>query len=161
MEYKHFPEKQGLYDPRFEHDSCGVGFVCDIKGRKSNQIIRQGLEVLRRLAHRGATGADPKTGDGAGILLQIPHQFFIKVCSREGINLPDEGEYGTGLVFLPFDKKEYEYCKKVFAKFIKDEKQMLLGWRKVPVDNSDIGKTAQETQPVIEQVFIASANNFF
>ena len=157
MEYKHFPEKQGLYDPRFEHDSCGVGFVCDIKGRKSNQIIRQGLEVLRRLAHRGATGADPKTGDGAGILLQIPHQFFIKVCSREGINLPDEGEYGTGLVFLPFDKKEYEYCKKVFAKFIKDEKQMLLGWRKVPVDNSDIGKTAQETQPVIEQVFIASA----
>jgi len=154
MKFKHFPEKQGLYDPAFEHDSCGVGFVCDIKGRKSNEIIRQGLEVLRRLSHRGATGADPKTGDGAGILIQIPHHFFTRVCAQEGITLPSEGEYGTGLVFLPTDKKERQYCKKLFAKFIREEGQVLLGWRNVPVDDSDIGKTAQETQPVIEQVFI-------
>jgi glutamate synthase domain-containing protein 1 len=132
-----------------------VGFVCDIKGRKSNEIIRQGLEVLRRLSHRGATGADPKTGDGAGILIQIPHRFFTKVCAEIGINLPYEGDYGIGLVFLPADKKERQYCKKVFAKFIREEGQILLGWRNVPVDDSDIGNTARETQPVIEQVFIA------
>jgi len=154
MKYNHLPQKQGLYDPRFEHDSCGVGFVCDIKGSKSNEIIRQGLEVLRRLSHRGATGADPKTGDGAGILIQIPHRFFTKVCTEIGIDLPCEGEYGTGVVFLPTDKRERQYCKKVFAKFIKEEGQILLGWRNVPVDDSDIGKTAQKTQPVIEQVFI-------
>jgi glutamate synthase domain-containing protein 2/glutamate synthase domain-containing protein 1/glutamate synthase domain-containing protein 3 len=155
MKYTHHFEKQGLYDPAFEHDSCGVGFVCNIKGRKSNEIVRQGLEVLRRLSHRGATGADPKTGDGAGILIQIPHRFFTRVCAKERINLPCEGDYGTGLVFLPPGKKERQYCQKVFAKFIKEEGQILLGWRKVPVDDSDIGKTAQETQPVIEQVFIA------
>jgi len=155
MNFKHYPRKQGLYDPAFEHDSCGVGFVCDIKGRKSNQIIRQGLEVLRRLSHRGATGADPKTGDGAGILIQIPHAFFTKVCAQEGISLPAEGEYGTGLVFLPQDKQERQYCKKIFEKFAKEEGQVFLGWRRVPVDDSDIGKTARETQPVIEQPFIA------
>jgi len=155
MKYNHLPPKQGLYDPRFEHDSCGVGFVCDIRGKKSNEIIRQGLEVLRRLAHRGATGADPKTGDGAGILIQIPHRFFTKACAEIGINLPCEGDYGTGLIFLPPDKKERQYCKKVFAKFIREEGQILLGWRNVAVDDSDIGKTARETQPAIEQVFIA------
>jgi len=155
MKFKHYPKKQGLYDPTFEHDSCGVGFVCDIRGRKSNEIIRQGLEVLRRLSHRGATGSDPKTGDGAGILIQIPHRFFTKVCAEIGINLPCAGDYGTGLVFLPADKGERQYCKKVFAKFIREEGQILLGWRNVPVDDSDIGKTAQETQAMIEQVFIA------
>jgi glutamate synthase domain-containing protein 2/glutamate synthase domain-containing protein 1/glutamate synthase domain-containing protein 3 len=154
MKFKHFPKKQGLYDPAFEHDSCGVGFVCDIRGRKSNEIIRQGLEVLRRLAHRGATGADPKTGDGAGILIQIPHRFFTKVCAEIGINLPCKGGYGTGLVFLPPNKKERQYCKKVFTKFIREEGQIFLGWRNVPVDDSDIGKTARETQAMIEQVFI-------
>jgi len=145
---------KGLYDPQFEHDSCGVGFVCDIQGVKSNAIIRQGVEVLKRLAHRGATGADPKTGDGAGILIQLPHRFFAKVCAEIGINLPAEGEYATGLVFLPTDKKERQYCKKVFAKFIREKGQLLLGWRNVPVDHSDIGKAARKAQPVIEQVFI-------
>ncbi|MCL4441463.1 MAG: hypothetical protein M1609_13000, partial [Firmicutes bacterium] len=89
--------KQGLYDPAFEHDACGVGFVCNIKGKKSNQIVRQGLEVLVRLSHRGATGADPKTGDGAGILIQFPHQFFVKAAKEAGISVPLEGEYGSGL----------------------------------------------------------------
>jgi len=154
MKPEHFPYKQGLYDPRFEHDSCGVGFVCDIKGRSSHMIIKQGLEVLSRLSHRGATGADPKTGDGAGILIQIPHEFFTQVCVKEKINLPVRGEYGTGLVFLPAAEAEYAFCKDVFFEVIKNSGQTLLGWRKVPVDSSDIGETAKETQPVIEQIFI-------
>jgi glutamate synthase domain-containing protein 2/glutamate synthase domain-containing protein 1/glutamate synthase domain-containing protein 3 len=148
------PGKQGLYDPRFEHDSCGVGFVCNIKGMKSNEIIKQGLEVLNRLAHRGATGSDPKTGDGAGILIQTPHEFFLKACQESEIYLPDIGEYGTGIVFLPTDKQEAKFCKNVFAEIVKKEGQAILGWRPVPVDNSNIGKTAQQTQPIIEQVFI-------
>jgi glutamate synthase domain-containing protein 2/glutamate synthase domain-containing protein 1/glutamate synthase domain-containing protein 3 len=158
MEDSHLPTKQGLYDPRFEHDACGVGFVCNIKGKKSNEIIRQGLEVLRRLSHRGATGADPKTGDGAGILIQTPHDFFVKACKGIKLNLPDPGEYATGLVFLPIDKEERAFCKEVFAKIIEAEGQILLGWRKVPVDNSDIGKAARETQPEIEQIFIANGS---
>ncbi len=154
MKYPRLQENRGLYDPRFEHDSCGVGFICDIKGAVSNQIIKQGLEVLNRLAHRGATGADPKTGDGAGILIQLPHEFFVKVCEKEGIELPDAGHYGTGLVFLPKDPREKEFCKAQFQKIAKEEWQGVLGWRSVPVDNSDIGVTARETEPAIEQVFI-------
>ena len=148
-------KKHGMYDARFEHDSCGVGFVCNIKGNKSHRIIKQGLEVLRRLAHRGATGADPKTGDGAGILIQIPHEFFAGICVKGKINLPDSGDYGTGLVFLPQIESERKFCKDVFLKVIREEGQKLLGWRSVPVDDADIGRTAQHTQPVIEQVFIA------
>ena len=153
MKENHLPLRQGLYDPRFEHDSCGVGFVCDIKGRASHEIISQGVEVLRHLSHRGATGADPKTGDGAGLLIQIPHEFLAKVFP----NLPGPGEYGTGLVFLPTDKKDYNFCKNVFAQVIRKEGQLLLGWRKVPVDDAEIGETARQTQPIIEQVFIKQA----
>ena len=148
------PKKQGLYDPAFEHDSCGVGFVCDIKGKQSNEIVVQGLEVLKRLAHRGATGADPKTGDGAGILIQIPHEFFSHTCADIKINLPPIGGYGTGLVFLPTDEKERAFCKNIFSKEIKREGLGLLGWRSVPVDDAEIGVTARNTEPVIEQPFI-------
>ncbi|MFA5260238.1 MAG: glutamate synthase central domain-containing protein, partial [Candidatus Omnitrophota bacterium] len=155
--FKQYPEKQGLYDPQFEHDSCGVGFVCDIKGEKSNKIVKQGIEVLHRLSHRGAVGSDPKTGDGAGILIQIPHEFFKKVAGD--MNLPDLGLYGTGLIFLPQEAGEREFCKEVFAKVIKEEGQALLGWRAVPTDNSDIGKGAKATQPVFEQVFILKNEN--
>jgi len=154
MKCDRFPRKQGLYDPAFEHDSCGVGFVCNIKGQSSNGIIRQGLGVLRRLAHRGATGADPKTGDGAGILIQLPHEFFAKVCPEDKINLPNYGGYGAGLVFFPPDNKERKDCKDIFSKITEEEGQIILGWRRVPVDDSDIGKSARETEPVIEQVFI-------
>ena len=147
--------KYGLYDPRFEHDACGVGFVCDIKGRKSNDIVRQGLEVLRRLSHRGATGADPDTGDGAGILIQIPHEFFVKAAKEANINLPARGEYASGMVFFPTDKSEYDFCKGVFFEKAKNQGLDILGFRKVPVDNSQIGKTAKASQPVIEQVFIS------
>lgn len=148
------PKKQGLYDPAFEHDSCGVGFVCNIKGGRTNEIVLQGLEVLNRLAHRGATGADPKTGDGAGILVQIPHEFFAKACSQSNIKLPLRGEYGTGLVFLPTDEKDRTFCKNVFSQVINKEGLTLLGWRSIPVDDSEIGITAKNTGPVIEQPFI-------
>ncbi|MDP6686236.1 MAG: glutamate synthase subunit alpha, partial [Candidatus Omnitrophota bacterium] len=149
------PKKQGLYDPRFEHDSCGVGFVCNIKGKRSNSIVKQALEVLKNLSHRGAVGADPKTGDGAGILIQIPHEFFIKVASQEEFKLPPLGEYGTGIVFLPVDAKERKFCKNIFERVVKEEGLSLLGWRKVPVDDKEIGLTARESQPCIEQIFIA------
>ena len=99
MIYTHFPKEQGLYDPKFEKDSCGVGFLCDIKGRKSNDVIKKSLKVLKHLAHRGAVGSDPKTGDGAGILIQTPHKFFIKVAQKLKIDLPIQGDYGTGLIF--------------------------------------------------------------
>jgi len=154
MKQVHLPKKQGLYDPQFEHDSCGVGFVCNIKGKKSNDIVKQGLEVLRRLSHRGATGADPKTGDGAGLLIQFPHEFFSSVCEKENIRLPQEGEYASGLVFLPQDTNERKFCKETFEKVIHDEALVFLGWRSVPVNNQDIGKTAVDTQPQIEQIFI-------
>ena len=153
------PQKQGLYDPQFEHDSCGVGFVCNIKGGKSNAIIKQGIEVLHRLSHRGAVGSDPKTGDGAGILIQIPDEFFQRVASSSQVALPALGLYGTGLIFLPLDIKEREFAKEIFKQVIQEEGQTLLGWRAVPVDNSGIGKGAQATQPVFEQVFIGRAKN--
>ena len=151
------PAPQGLYDPRNEKDSCGVGFVCNIKGGKSNKIVRQGIEVLKSLAHRGATGSDPKTGDGAGILIQMPHDFLFGVCKQDNIGLPGYGDYGTGLVFLPRDKEEREECKKTVDDMVKKEGQSVLWWRKVPVDNSVIGHTAKETEPAIEQVFIQKA----
>ncbi|MEI6631498.1 MAG: glutamate synthase large subunit [bacterium] len=154
-----FPNKQGLYDPAFEHDACGVGFVCNIKGQKSNTIIRQGLEVLHRLSHRGAVGSDPKTGDGAGILIQTPHEFFKSVCLKNQIDLPGPGSYGSGLVFLPQDLGERNFCKEVFEKIIKEEGQILLGWRSVPIDDSHIGGGAKATQPIFEQIFIAKNRN--
>jgi glutamate synthase (NADPH/NADH) large chain len=148
------PQKQGLYDPQFERDACGVGFVCNIRGERSNTIVRQGLKALGRLSHRGATGSDPKTGDGAGILIQIPHEFLVAACQDSGIDLPARGDYGTGLVFLPTDAQQRAFCKDVFSKIVGQEGQQLLGWRPVPVDDADIGKTAQRTRPAIEQVFI-------
>lgn len=158
MKRSGMPRRQGLYDPSFEHDSCGVGFVCNIKGAVSNDIIKQGLEALKRLSHRGATGADPQTGDGAGILIQTPHEFFVKACQDAGVDLPAQGRYGTGLIFLPTDSRDRAFCKDCFTKIIKKEGLALLGWRKVPVDNSSIGKTAKEAEPVIEQIFISRDN---
>ncbi|MFZ5800797.1 MAG: glutamate synthase large subunit, partial [Candidatus Omnitrophota bacterium] len=163
MSRQSISENPGLYRREFEHSSCGVGFVCNIDGKKTNSVIGQSLHVLKRLAHRGATGADPKTGDGAGVLIQTPYEFFSKVGAEARIKLPKEGGYATGLVFLPVNKAERRFCKQVFAQVIKEEGQILLGWREVPIDNSDIGKTAKETEPVIEQPFIAAGtkNNSF
>lgn len=148
------PPRQGLYDPQFEKDNCGVGFVANIKGVKSHDIVSKGLEILVNITHRGATGADPNTGDGAGILIQIPHEFFSKVCDKTGIKLPKPGEYGVGTVFLPRDEAQRKKCEGLLEKTIKDEGQELLGWRDVPTDNTTIGYTAKAVEPVIRQVFV-------
>ena len=146
--------KQGLYDPQFEHDACGVGVVANVKGVRSHDIIQKGIQVLINLGHRGAAGSDPKTGDGAGILIQMPHEFFIRECARLGFTLPPPGDYGVGMVFLPQDPAQREVCYRVFEDVVQDEGQVLLGWRDVPVDNSQIGETSREVQPYIRQVFI-------
>jgi glutamate synthase domain-containing protein 2/glutamate synthase domain-containing protein 1/glutamate synthase domain-containing protein 3 len=150
-----WPKKQGLYDPRFEHDSCGVGFVVDVKGRKSHAIVRQALTVLMNLRHRGACGCEANTGDGAGILMQTPHEFLKKVCAREKIPLPSYGEYGVGMVHLPPDKSERYKCEKLFEEIIETEGHRLLGWRTVPTNNRMLGHTARASEPIVRQVFLA------
>ena len=145
------PAKQGLYDPANEHDACGVGFVADIKGRKSHRIVKQGLEILDRLTHRGAVGADPKAGDGAGILLQIPDQFF-RAESR--LALPEEGAYAIGMLFLPQNEVSRTQCIAWLEALIAAEGQQLIGWRDVPVDNSGLGVSVGPTEPVVKQVFV-------
>jgi glutamate synthase (ferredoxin) len=148
------PDKQGLYDPRHEHDACGVGFVVDLHGRKSHDIVRQALTILDNLEHRGACGCEANTGDGAGILLQTPHAFLQKVCEPLKIKLPVAGDYGVGTVFLPTDPQERRQCEGMFEKIIREEGQLALGWRTVPTRNADIGPTARAAEPVIRQVFI-------
>jgi glutamate synthase domain-containing protein 2/glutamate synthase domain-containing protein 1/glutamate synthase domain-containing protein 3 len=148
------PPPQGLYDPANEHDACGVGFVANIKGRKSHAIIQQGLQILRNLTHRGAVGADPLAGDGAGILLQIPDAFFREEMSGQGVRLPPPGQYGVGIVFLPKEPASRLACEYEIERAIKDEGQVLLGWRDVPVDSSGLGESVRKIEPVIRQVFI-------
>jgi glutamate synthase (NADPH/NADH) large chain len=147
-------DPQGLYDPRNEHDACGVGFVAHIKGRKSHTIVEQGLTVLRNLTHRGAVGWDPKLSDGAGILIQIPDRFYREEMAKAGVKLPPAGQYGVGMVFLPRDPASRIACEYEIERAIKDEGQVLLGWRDVPVDNSDLAEPAKKIEPVIRQVFI-------
>ncbi|MFY9269522.1 MAG: hypothetical protein WAO55_07220, partial [Candidatus Manganitrophaceae bacterium] len=130
------PPPQGLYDPRFEKDSCGIGFVVDIKGHRSHDIVQNALQVLENLSHRGAVGCDPCTGDGAGILLQVPHTFLKRSCGEVDITLPSIGEYGVGMVFLPSSSSDRRACEKLFEKIIVDEGQRLLGWRDVPTKES-------------------------
>ncbi|HLZ17090.1 MAG TPA: hypothetical protein VKQ08_08615, partial [Cyclobacteriaceae bacterium] len=144
----------GLYDPSFEKDSCGVGFVANIKGRKSHQIVSDALTMLERMAHRGACGCEPNTGDGAGILIQVPHEFFNSECSKLGFKLPAFGHYGVGLVFFPRDPKVREECRTVLNRQIKKMKMALLGYRIVPTLHHDLGETALSSEPVMEQVFI-------
>ena len=146
--------RQGLYHPSYEHDACGVGFVAHIKGKKSHAIIEQGLSVLKNLSHRGAVGYDPKLSDGAGCLIQIPDRFYREEMARQGVKLPPAGQYGVGMVFLPRDPASRLACEYEIERAIKDEGQVLLGWRDVPVDNSDLAEPAKKLEPVIRQVFI-------
>lgn len=147
-------DQRGLYHPSFEHDSCGVGFIANIKGQKSHQIVTDALTMLERMSHRGACGCEPNTGDGAGILIQVPHEFFLSECSKLGFKLPSYGQYGVGLVFFPRDAKVREECRIVLNRQIKKMKMGLLGYRVVPVNNHEIGDSALNTEPVMEQVFI-------
>src|SRR5262249_10998295 len=148
------PPKQGLYDPRFEHDACGVGFVVNANGRRSNEIIRQSLRVLLNLEHRGACGSEANTGDGAGILIQSPHNFFAVQCDRLGIDLPACELYGIGMAFLPVDSGDRFQCESLLERTVQEEGQTILGWRTVPTDDSDRGPTAKASRPVVRQVFI-------
>jgi len=155
MNYSRLPKKQGLYDPAFEKENCGVGFIAHMKGRKSHQIVLDGLEILRKLEHRGAVGSDPLTGDGAGISIQLPHKFFSKHCAGLGIALPEAGGYGAGQVFLPQDGKHAAACVRIFEETAAREGLSVLGWRDVPVDNTTIGVTARKVEPAIRQIFVA------
>jgi glutamate synthase (NADPH) large chain len=154
-----WPRKQGLYDPWHEHEACGVGFVADLKGRKSHQIIQQGLQILLNLEHRGACGCEDNTGDGAGILIQTPHRFFQEECEPLPIRLPQAGDYGAGCVFLPSIAADRSRCEQLLEQMVREEGQQVLGWRDVPTDNSSIGTTARLAQPVIRQIFIGRGAN--
>jgi glutamate synthase (NADPH/NADH) large chain len=151
------PVASGLFDPANEKDSCGVGFIADIKGKKSHQIVEDGLTILLNLEHRGAVGADPRAGDGAGILVQIPHKFFVKEAKKLGIELPAQGEYAVGVLFMPQDKPWREKIQKVYEKQAALEGMKVLGWRNVPTDNSTLGESVKPTEPFHQQVFIARA----
>ena len=148
------PQAQGLYDPRNEHDACGIGFVASINGQKSHDIIVKGIQVLINLTHRGACGCDPETGDGAGVLIQIPHRFFTRECAKLGFTLPQPGEYGLGMVFLPVEKHPRLQCEGILERIAQEEGLTVLGWRDTPTDGSAIGRVARVSQPYIEQIFL-------
>jgi glutamate synthase domain-containing protein 1 len=149
-----FPQNIGLYRSEFEHDSCGVGFVANINGEKSHDIIENGIEILENLSHRGATGSDPDTGDGAGILIQVPHEFLKVECAAINIELPEESEYGVGLVYLPEIDEERLIIENLFEHVVVEEGQEFLGLRDVPFDDTIIGRKARSLMPVFKQVFI-------
>ena len=148
------PEKQGLYDPRFEHDACGVGFVVNIKGRRSHRILEQAIQVLKNLDHRGACGCEVNTGDGAGVLIQMPHAFNEEVCRKARILLPARGEYGSGIIFLPRNPTVRRKVEERFEQVVQSEGQHVIGWRTVPTNNGMLGETARSCEPYMRQVFI-------
>jgi glutamate synthase (NADPH/NADH) large chain len=150
-------QRVGLYDPAFEHDACGVGFVVNIAGRRSHSVIARGLQVLINLQHRGACGCEENTGDGAGLLIQMPHRFLRKAAAAAGFALPDAGTYGAGAVFLPIDPAARAGIRQVFDRIVSEEEQTLLGWREVPVEDGHLGSAAASARPAIEQVFIAAS----
>ncbi len=159
MNHNRLPRRQGLYDPSHEHDACGVGFVADIKGRKSHSIIQQGLEIVTNLTHRGAVGADPLAGDGAGILIQLPDTFLRQECAKSAIELPAIGHYGVGMIFLPRSSSNREKCEQILEQCITAEGQSILGWRDVPTNNKGIGQSVKEVEPVVRQIFIGRGDN--
>ena len=145
---------QGLYEPSTEHDACGVGFVVDIQGRKSHKIVENSLTILKNLIHRGACGCEENTGDGVGMLTQLPHKFFTRVCDEIGVSLPKSGYYGAGMVFLPTDAAQQQVCINWFHQVVEEEGQQVLGWRDVPIDDSLLGLTAKSGEPAFKQIFI-------
>jgi glutamate synthase (ferredoxin) len=154
MRHPVVPLKQGLYDPQFEHDSCGVGFVVDVKGRRSRKIVDQAFEVLANLEHRGACGCETNSGDGAGILLQIPHAFLHQECGKLSLALPQPGDYAVGMIFMPRDHEGRVECEELFEKVVQQQGQEVLGWRTVPTDDVGIGPSALASRPLVRQIFI-------
>jgi len=151
------PEAQGLYHPSLEHDACGIGFVASVKGHKSHEIIVKGIRVLINLTHRGACGCDPETGDGAGVLIQIPHKFFARECAKLGFTLPAPGEYGVGMTFLPVDRQPRLQCEGIIERIVREEGLSVLGWRDTPIEGTAIGRVARASQPYIQQIFVGHA----
>jgi glutamate synthase domain-containing protein 2/glutamate synthase domain-containing protein 1/glutamate synthase domain-containing protein 3 len=149
------PAPQGLYHPAHEHDACGIGFVASIKGQRSHEILEKGIAVLINLTHRGACGCDPETGDGAGVLIQIPHQFFARECAKLGFTLPAPGHYGVAIAFFPVGKNARLRCEAVLERVVREEGLSVLGWRDTPVDSTALGRVARGSQPYIEQMFVA------
>lgn len=145
------PEKQGLYSPENEHDNCGAGFICSLQGKKTNDIIHKALDILDKLEHRGAVSADGKTGDGAGILIEIPHDFLKEQCAFE---LPELHQYAVGMVFLPQKDNQRQFCINTLETELKNQGLSILGWREVPVDPIHVGEIAAQTEPSIMQVFV-------
>ena len=148
------PRQEGLYDPAHEHDACGIGFLVNIHGQQSHDIILKGIQILINLTHRGACGCDPETGDGAGILIQIPHEFFAKECAKLGFPLPEPGEYGAGMVFLPVEPQQRLICEGILERIVREEGLEVMGWRDTPVLGDAIGRVARASQPYIEQIFV-------
>src|SRR5690349_10149827 len=153
------PVARGLFDPALEKDSCGVGFIADIKGRKSHKIVEDGLQILLNLEHRGAVGADPRAGDGAGILVQIPHRFFARKAAELGFALPEPGHYGVGYAFMPRDPQARQTILDIFAEAVQREGLVLLGWRDVPTDNASLGYSVKPLEPCHMQVFIGRGDD--
>jgi len=153
------PGRTGLYDPQFEHEACGVGFVVNIKGRKSHGIIQQALRALLNLDHRGACGCEANTGDGAGILIQTPHEFLKLVAREAQVSLPEPRAYGVGMIFLPTQRSRQGQCEKIFGEIVAEEGQKVLGWRTIPTNNESVGKTARAGEPLMRQVFIGRNDN--
>src|SRR5215469_15191878 len=153
------PSAQGLYDPANERDACGIGFVASIRGQKSHDIIVKGIQVLINLTHRGACGCDPETGDGAGVLIQIPHQFFARECAKLGFTLPAPGEYGVGMTFLPVERHQRLQTEGILERIVREEGLTVLGWRDTPIDGSAIGRLARNSQPYIQQIFVGRAKS--
>ena len=149
------PSPQGLYDPAFEHDACGLGFVVNVKGEPSHDIVLKGIEILQSLAHRGASGCDAETGDGAGVLIQIPHSFFERETANCGFTLPAPGEYGIAMCFLPVERQQRLYCEGLLERITREEGLTVLGWRDTPVEVDAIGRVARASQPYIEQFFVS------
>jgi glutamate synthase domain-containing protein 2/glutamate synthase domain-containing protein 1/glutamate synthase domain-containing protein 3 len=154
------PEPQGLYHPSQEHDACGIGFVANIKGEKSHDIIEKGIQILINLTHRGACGCDPETGDGAGLLIQIPHAFFARETAQLGFTLPAPGEYGVGMCFLPVEPNERREAEGILERIIREEGLTVLGWRDTPLDINSIGRVARASQPYIEQIFVGHEESY-
>ena len=146
------PQQQGLYRQEFEHENCGIGFVAHLKGKKSHSIIRQGLDILTNMKHRGAEGADSKTGDGAGVLIQVPRDFYL----IQGYSLPPEGQFGTGLIFFPQDSSDAAKCQEILLNIIKEEGVNLIGFRDVPRNNSVIGEISRAAEPDIIQILLGA-----
>ena len=159
MQEPHTPTKQGLYDPSFDHDSCGVGFIVHLKGEPSHKIVQDGVAALENLFHRGACGCEANTGDGAGVLIQVPHEFLKEECSKLGIALPAAGQYGVGTLFVPKDEAVRDEVFETFSRIVEEEGQRALGWRRVPTNNEEIGASALAAEPWMYQALVGRGSD--